>query len=96
MCVHYHSDFPLSITQYRVVKTHRMPYFCSSISAKELYNLWLICRKRPARQGINGSAPPCTVVFTHTMHMCMYIFTNIYIYNYIYIIHIHICMCMYI
>jgi len=33
---------------YRVAKMHRMPYLDTSFSAKEPYNWWLFCQKRPA------------------------------------------------
>ena len=34
---------------YRVAKTHRMPYLYRSFSAKEPYNQWLFCEKRPEK-----------------------------------------------
>jgi len=37
---------------YRVAKTHEMPYLYRSIFAKEPYNQWFFCGKRPATQGI--------------------------------------------
>ena len=42
------SSKPCAIVQYRVAKTHRMPYLFRSFSAKEFYNSWLYCGKRPA------------------------------------------------
>ena len=33
---------------YRVAKMHRVPYLPRSLSAKEPYNEWLFCEKRPA------------------------------------------------
>ena len=38
--------------RYRVGEAHRMPYLYKLFSAKEPYNWWLFCGKRPATQGI--------------------------------------------
>ena len=40
------------LRQYRVAKTHRMPYLDGTFSAKETYDWWLVCRKRPATSDI--------------------------------------------
>jgi len=36
----------------RMAKRHRMPYLDRFLSAKEPYNYWLFCKKRPASHGI--------------------------------------------
>jgi len=46
---------------YKVVKTHMVPYFYRSISAKEPYNEWLFCGKRPATYKASyASSPLCS------------------------------------
>ena len=37
---------------YRVAKTHTMHYVHRSFFAKKPYNKWLICKKRPATEGV--------------------------------------------
>jgi len=52
--VHRDSDDSLwfLIPRQRVVTTQRMPYLCMSFSAKEPYNVWLLCGIRPAIEGV--------------------------------------------
>ena len=60
--------------RYKVAEMHRVPYLYRSLSAKEPFNWWLFCRKRPVK-----TRPP--VHFRHPVpnHVYIYIVYNIYI-----------------
>ena len=50
----------LQVLDYRVAKTHKMPYLDRSISEKEPYNHCLFCGKWPVTYKASyGSSPPC-------------------------------------
>jgi len=67
----YLKDLERCTLRYRVANTHRIPYLYTSFSAKEPYEQWLFCEKRPADSGI-----PCifdTLCFRHQVAMYVYV-----------------------
>jgi len=58
------------ITQYRVGKQHRMPYLDRSLSAKEIYNLWLFAERDLQFKSSYASSPLCSKMWFSSRRNC--------------------------